>query len=405
MISPEKQLVEILRGTDEVLEEKELLGKLVKSHTEGKPLRIKFGADPSRPDLHLGHTVVLNKLRTFQELGHEIIFIIGDFTARIGDPTGRSKTRPEISLEEVQAYAKTYQTQVFKVLDPKKTQVVYNGEWLERLSPTQFIQLMASRTLQQLLAREDFSTRFTGQQPIFMHEFLYPMLQAYDSVHLRADVELGGTDQRFNLLLGRELQRQKGQRPQTVILMPLLEGLDGVQKMSKSYDNYIGVTEPAKDMFGKVMSISDALMLRYYELLSEKSTEQLAQLKAQLLAGTVHPMEAKKQLAEEITTRFWGSEAGQGERTYFEATFSKKQTPDEMEAHTVILDEQGRLDLLDFVVARGFAPSKGEARRALKQNGIKLDDVAITTEKVELKSGSSYVLRYGKLKWSRIICR
>ncbi len=403
MISPEKQLVEILRGTDEVLEEKELLAKLVKSYTEGKPLRIKFGADPSRPDLHLGHTVVINKLRTFQELGHEILFIIGDFTARIGDPTGRSKTRPEISLEEVQAYAKTYQTQIFKVLDPAKTQVVYNGDWLDRLTPTEFIQLMASRTLQQLLAREDFSSRFSQQQPIFMHEFAYPLLQAYDSVHLRADVELGGTDQKFNLLLGRELQRQHGQRPQTVLMMPLLEGLDGIQKMSKSYDNYIGVTEPAKDMFGKVMSISDTLMVRYYELLSATSTENLAQLKANLLSGAQHPMEAKKQLAQEITARFWGTEAAQAERAYFDATFSKKQTPDEMDTHTVCLDAERRLDILDFVVARGFAPSKGEARRALKQNGIKIDDLPLTAEKVPLQSGQTYILRYGKLKWSRII--
>ena len=403
MISPEKQLVELLRGTEEVLEEKELLGKLVKSHTDGKPLRIKFGADPSRPDLHVGHTVVINKLRTFQELGHEVLFIIGDFTARIGDPTGRSKTRPEISLEEVQAYAKTYQTQIFKILDPNKTQVVYNGDWLGQLTPTQFIQLMASRTLQQLLAREDFSTRYAQQLPIFMHEFMYPLLQAYDSVHLKADVELGGTDQKFNLLLGRELQRQNGQRPQTVMLMPLLEGLDGIQKMSKSYDNYIGINEPAKDIFGKIMSISDILMLRYYELLSAHTMEHLNQLKAELLSGKKHPMEAKKQLAQEITARFWGAEAGQAQRQYFDSTFSQKQTPEEIETQTISLNAQGQFDLLEFVVARGFAPSKGEARRTLKQNGIKLDDVPLTEEKIDLQKGGTYVLRYGKLKWSKIV--
>src|SRR5512137_264171 len=307
-----EQMAIIKRGTVEILIEKDLEEKLEKSRQTGIPLKIKAGFDPTAPDLHLGHTVLLHKMRQFQQLGHEICFLIGDFTGMIGDPTGKSETRKPLTREDVLKNAETYKEQVFKILDPEKTRVVFNSQWLAALNASDMIGLASKYTMARMLEREDFSNRFANQLPISIHEFLYPLIQGYDSVALKADVELGGTDQKFNLLVGRELQREWGQVPQTVITMPLLEGLHGVNKMSKSLGNYIGINEPADEIFGKIMSVSDTLMIRYYELLSDLSLPELNKLKVAVKDGTVHPMEAKKQLGREMVTRYHGDNAAAG---------------------------------------------------------------------------------------------
>jgi tyrosyl-tRNA synthetase len=325
-----EQMAIIKRGALEILLEKELQEKLEKSAKSGVPLRIKAGFDPTAPDLHLGHTVLLHKMRQFQQLGHEIYFLIGDFTGMIGDPTGKSETRKPLTREDVLKNAETYKEQVFKILDPAKTRVVFNSEWLARLTASDLIGLAAKCTVARMLEREDFSNRFANQLPISIHEFLYPLIQGYDSVALKADVELGGTDQKFNLLVGRELQREWGQPPQTVITMPLLEGLDGVNKMSKSLGNYIGINEPADEIYGKVMSISDELMCRYYELLSDMSLIELDKLKAGIKNGSFHPMEIKKQLGREMVTRYHGTAAAAQAEENFVKRFRDNQTPDEM---------------------------------------------------------------------------
>lgn len=402
-VPPSEQLAEIKMGCDLLVSEEELLKKLEDSYNLQKPLIVKFGADPSRPDIHLGHTVVINKLRLLQKFGHTIRFIIGDFTARIGDPTGRSKTRPQLSLEEVNQNAETYKDQIFKILDPLRTDIVYNGDWLEKLTPMDFIHLMATRTVQQQLAREDFQKRYEEQAPIFLHEFIYPILQAYDSVVLKADIELGGTDQTFNLLLGRELQKQRGQRPQSLIIMPLLEGLDGVQKMSKSYDNYISLTDSPKDMFGKTMSISDTHMLRFYELLSEKRAQEITAMKKAMEDGSAHPMELKKALAEEIVARYWGINVGKKAREEFEALFSKREIPQDLVEFKVSASEEGHLNIVDTAIKVGFASSKSEARRILQQNGMKINGDQISNERIEIKKGESYIFKYGKLKMIKLV--
>lgn len=399
--TPQEQLKELKRGTAEILPEDELLKKLEYSYEHRKPLIAKLGADPSRPDIHLGHTVVIQKLRMLQDFGHEVNFLIGDFTAQIGDPTGRNKTRQQLSAEEVKKNAETYQEQIFKILDPKKTKIVFNSTWLNPVKLHQFIQTLMTTTLVQVLSREDFTNRFKAEEPIFLHEFIYPLLQGYDSVAMKADIELGGTDQKFNLLMGRHLQKSYGMAQQALIILPILEGLDGVNKMSKSLDNYIGLNEPAKDMFGKVMSISDQLMLRYYELLSQKSTGELTQMKADLASGSLHPMLAKKNLAVEIVDRFHGAGHGEQARSQFEELFSKRSNAADMPLVTVTLDAERRLNLPNFIVEQGFVKSKSDARRLLKQNAVKIDQVAVTDEWFQVQPGVEYTLKSGKLHWVR----
>jgi tyrosyl-tRNA synthetase len=401
-VSAEDQLKELKRGCEDILLEDELLKKLLNSIKNNKPLVVKLGADPSRPDIHLGHSVVLNKLKLLQEFGHQIVFIIGDFTAMIGDPTGRNKARPPLTKEEVAINSKTYQEQVFKILDPKKTKVVLNSQWLGKLEPMDFVKLLATQTVQQMIARDDFSKRYQENKPIFVHELLYPVLQAYDSVYLKADIEFGGSDQRFNLLLGRELQKSWGQAPQSLVIMPLLEGLDGVQKMSKSLDNYIGLTDAPQDMFGKVMSISDKHMLRFYDLLSNKNLSQIDEIKKDLQEQKLHPMKAKKSLAKEITATYWGEKNAEQALDDFTKRFSQKKLPDDIKDHVVKLDDTGSLSIVEISCALGFSKSKSEARRVLKQNGMKLDDKTILEEKLTLTLGT-YIFRQGKLKIVRII--
>ena len=330
-MNPEKQLEIIKRGTAGIISEAELFKKLTVSAAKGRPLRVKAGFDPTAPDLHLGHTVLIQKLRHFQELGHHVLLLIGDFTGMIGDPSGKSETRKPLTKEEVASNARTYTTQVFKILDEKKTEVVFNSEWMERLTSADMISLMSKYTVARMLERDDFSNRYKEGRPIAIHEFLYPLIQGYDSVVLKSDVELGGSDQLFNLLVGRDLQREMGQEPQSVITMPLLEGTDGAVKMSKSFGNYIGITEPPGEIFGKVMSISDTLMLRYYELLSSATAERLDEIKA----GGGHPKEAKEALAFEMVERFWSTQDAEKAQEGFHALFARKETPDEIEEAAV----------------------------------------------------------------------
>jgi tyrosyl-tRNA synthetase len=356
----EEQMLEIRRGTDEILLEDDLRRKL----GEGRPLRIKAGFDPTAPDLHVGHTVLINKMRQFQDLGHEVIFLIGDFTGMIGDPTGKSATRPPLTREEIIENAATYEQQIFKILDPEKTLVMFNSSWMGEMSAADLIALAAKHTVARMLERDDFNKRYKGGQPIAVHEFLYPLVQGYDSVAMRADVELGGTDQKFNLLVGRQLQQAYGQTPQVVITMPLLEGLDGVQKMSKSLGNYIGITEPATEIFGKVMSVSDNLMWRYYDLLSLQSSASIDRLKEAVAAGR-NPRDVKLDLAEEIVARFHGAAAGPDARQQFLARFQKGAMPDDMP--DVKIDGGGSpVRLTRILKEAGLTPSTSEAMRMIR---------------------------------------
>ncbi|MBI2603445.1 MAG: tyrosine--tRNA ligase [Deltaproteobacteria bacterium] len=404
-VSPEEQFQEIKVGVSEIIDEGELLGKLKRSFKTQTPLRVKLGADPSSPDIHIGHTVVLSKLKMLQDFGHHVIFIIGDFTARIGDPTGKSKTRPELSTGEVLANAETYQSQIFRILDQEKTEVVYNSNWLDKINPMDFIRLLATRTVQQLIVRDDFAKRFKENSPIYLHEFVYPILQGYDSLHLKADIEMGGTDQRFNLLLGREMQRQAGQEAQCLILMPLLEGLDGVMKMSKSLNNYIGISEEPREIFGKTMSITDETMLRFYDLLSRKGRDAILSIRKRLSDGTLHPMDAKKDLAQELVEHYWGKDAATEARKRFEETFSDKKIPTDLPEHVVKTDGEGRVNLVDISLAMGFAQTRSEVRRILSQNGIRIDGQPVNSEWQTLSPGKSYVMKQGKLKMCKLIVR
>ena len=400
-MSVAEQLEILKRGAVEVLLEKELQEKLEKSEKTGVPLRVKAGFDPTAPDLHLGHTVLLHKLRQFQQLGHEVFFLIGDFTGMIGDPTGKSETRKALTREDVLRNAETYKEQVFKVLDPEKTRVVFNSEWLSPLQASDLIALAAKYTVARMLEREDFSNRFSNQMPISIHEFLYPLIQGYDSVALKADIELGGTDQKFNLLVGRELQREWGQTPQTVITMPLLEGLDGVNKMSKSLGNYIGINDPPDEIFGKLMSVSDELMIRYYELISDTSLADLAKLKEGMKSGSVHPMDAKKALGRELVARYHGMAAAETAEETFVRRFRDKQIPDELD--DVVLSAGGGTMLLCKVLSEaGLVKSNSEGRRSILQGGVKVDSVKISDENYELASGATYVIQVGKRRFSRV---
>lgn len=406
MPTPEEQLKELKRGAIEIVPEEELLKKLQNSYEKNKPLVVKFGADPSRPDIHLGHTVVINKLKLLQDFGHEVHFLIGDFTAQIGDPTGRSKTRSQLTAAEVKKNAETYEEQIYKILDPNKTKVVFNSAWLNPIQLAKFMEILMTTTVGQLLARDDFSERFAKQEPIYVHEFLYPILQGYDSVAMKADLELGGTDQKFNLLMGRWLQKCYGLPQQAVLIMPLLEGLDGVHKMSKSMDNTIGLTESSKDMFGKVMSVSDTLMLRYYDLLSVLNSDQVDQVKKDLQSGALHPMIAKKQLAVEIVDRYHGPGSGALERQRFEDLFSggkSKVAATDLQLVKTTLDDQGRIHLMSVLIENGFVKSKSDARRLLSQKAVKLDGNVVTEEWVPAQAGVEYVLRAGKLNTVRLV--
>jgi tyrosyl-tRNA synthetase len=391
----------IKRGAVEILLEKELREKLEKAQKSGIPLKIKAGFDPTAPDLHLGHTVLIQKLRQFQNLGHEIYFLIGDFTGMIGDPTGKSETRKALTREDVLKNAETYKEQVFKILDPDKTKVVFNSEWLSKMMASDLIALASNYTVARMLEREDFSNRFANQLPVSIHEFLYPLIQGYDSVALKADVELGGTDQKFNLLVGRELQRVWGLDPQIVLTMPLLEGLDGVNKMSKSLGNYVGINEPADEIFGKIMSISDELMLRYYELLSDLSISELEKLKKGIKDGSAHPMEVKKQLGREIVARYHGSVAATNAEENFVKRFRDNQIPEEMEVVALIAGD-GKALLCKVLAETGLVKSNSEGRRAIQQGGVKVNNIKVSDENLEIACGSEYVLQVGKRRFVKV---
>jgi tyrosyl-tRNA synthetase len=389
-------LAELLRGTHEVLLEAELIKKLA----ENRPLRIKAGFDPTAPDLHLGHTVLINKLKQFQDAGHEILFLIGDFTGMIGDPTGKNATRKPLSREDVEANAKTYQDQIFKILDPEKTTVMFNSTWMNEMSSAELIQLAAKNTVARMLERDDFHKRFTGNQPIAIHEFLYPLIQGYDSVAMKADVELGGTDQKFNLLMGRQLQEAFGQKPQVVMMMPILEGLDGVQKMSKSLNNYIGIADVPDEMFGKIMSISDELMWRYFELLSFRPMSEIAAWNAECENGA-NPRDYKVKLAQEIITRFHDEAAAVKALENFEARFQRGAIPDEMDEVELKIDGE-LLGIANLLKEANLTASTSEAIRMINQGAVKIDSAKVENPKLEIAAGSTHVYQVGKRKFARV---
>ena len=392
MASIEAALAEIKRGVEELIPEDELIAKL----KEGRPLRIKLGADPTAPDIHLGHTVIFNKLRAFQELGHEVTFLIGDFTAMVGDPSGKNSTRPPLSREDVLKNAETYKEQVFKILDPAKTQIRFNSEWLSELGAEGMIRLASNQTVARMLERDDFKKRYAGGQPIAIHEFMYPLLQGHDSVALESDVELGGTDQKFNLLMGRELQKAAGQKPQTVLMMPLLVGLDGVKKMSKSAHNYIGISEAPSEMFGKIMSISDDLMWSYYELLSFRPLEDVAELKAGVDAGK-NPRDVKVLLAKEIIARFHSEADAEAAEQEFVNRFAKNQVPDDMPE----FEFEAGLPIANVLKEAGLVNSTSDAMRMIKQGAAKLEGEKIEDSKFVPEAGTA-VYQVGKRKFARI---
>jgi len=390
MLPPDEQLAELKRGVAEILLEEELLKKL----RRGQPLRIKAGFDPTAPDLHLGHTVLINKMRRFQEFGHEVIFLIGDFTGLIGDPSGRNATRPALTPEDVQANAATYQEQIFKILDPAKTRVEFNSRWMNAMSSVGLIQLAAKHTVARMLERDDFSKRYKGGQPIAIHEFLYPLVQGYDSVALKADVEMGGTDQKFNLLVGRQLQEAYEQEPQVVLTMPLLEGLDGVNKMSKSLGNYIGVTEAPADMFGKLMSISDDLMWRYFDLLSFRANAELATLRREVSEGR-NPMTVKIELAREITARFHGAAAAEKAHRDFSTRSQKGEVPEDIPERTIEIDADS-FGLMVLLKQCALISSSSAGYRLLDQSAIRVNGEKASDPKASLRVGETYLLQVGK---------
>ncbi len=393
----ESNLQVALRGCDELLVQSEFVQKLARSHATGVPLRVKLGLDPTAPDIHLGHTVVLNKMRQLQDLGHTVIFLIGDFTSMIGDPSGRNNTRPPLTREQIEDNAKTYYAQASMVLDPARTEIRYNSEWCDPLGARGMIQLASRYTVARMMERDDFTKRFKGGIPISVHEFLYPLMQGYDSVALKSDLELGGTDQKFNLLVGRELQKEYGQEPQCILTMPLLEGTDGVEKMSKSKNNYIGIGEAPESMFGKLMSISDTLMWRYFELLSFQSLEAIAALRTEIDAGR-NPRDAKVMLAQEIVTRFHSRQAAQAALAAFEARFRDGAIPENIPEINVLGAPVGILKLLREA---GLVASGAEAQRNVEQGGVRVDGDKIEDKALQLSAGT-YVLQVGKRKFARV---
>jgi tyrosyl-tRNA synthetase len=393
MTSVAESLALIKRGAEEILVEKELEERLA----SGKPMRIKAGFDPTAPDLHLGHTVLINKLRQFQDLGHEVMFLIGDFTGMIGDPTGKSATRPPLTRDDVIENAKTYEQQIFKILDPEKTLVMFNSSWMNEMDVSDLIQLAAKHTVARMLERDDFNKRYSGGQPIAIHEFLYPLIQGYDSVAMKADVELGGTDQKFNLLVGRQLQEVYGQKPQVVLTMPILEGLDGVQKMSKSLNNYIGISDAPDEMFGKLMSISDELMWRYFELLSFRPLEEIDQFKKDIESG-MNPRDIKFLLAEEIIERFHDRAAAEQARENFIARFQKGAMPDEMPEFSLPAD----MPVANLLKEAELVKSTSEAMRMIKQGAVKMDGEKVSDNKLVFAAGNTHVFQVGKRRFARV---
>jgi tyrosyl-tRNA synthetase len=416
MLKPEEQFEIIRRGAVEIIAGEELLQKIKKSYEEKNPLKIKAGFDPTAPDIHMGHTVLLEKMRQFQELGHEVTFLIGDFTGMIGDPSGKSEMRKPLTKEDVLENAKTYREQIFKILDRHATKIVFNSEWMTALSAEDLVRLAGKYTVARMLEREDFKVRWSNQNPISIHEFLYPLIQGYDSVVLRADVELGGTDQKFNLIVGRELQREYGQEPQSLVLMPLLEGLDGIKKMSKSLGNYIGIAEPPKEIFGKIMRIDDKLMLRYYELLSHISVEELNALKDGLQTGKVHPKKAKEDLALEIVERYWSKDEAIRAKEEFERVFKDKGMPDEIPVKNIVATDEAKTTdkvgleevtpkvtwLPQVMKDIGLAKSTSEAIRLIKQGGVKLNGSTVTDTDMMLQQGE-YLIQVGKRRFHKVI--
>ena len=396
--TPEEQLKIIKKGVIEIINEEELLEKL----KEGRPLTVKAGFDPTAPDLHLGHTVLLQKLRTFQQLGHKVYFIIGDFTAMIGDPTGKDKTRPPLSKEQVLENAKTYKEQVFKILDPEKTEIVFNSEWFSKMNTEELIKLTAKYTVARMLEREDFKKRFKENRPIAIHEFIYPLLQAYDSVVLKADVELGGSDQRFNILIGRDIQKEFGiEKPQVAILLPLLVGLDGERKMSKSYGNYVGIKEPPEEMFGKIMSIPDSLMWDYWALLTDLTEEEIEEMKDGVEKNRLHPRDIKIKLAFYIVERFHSKEDAERAKEHFEKVFSRKQLPDNIPEPKLEVNSDEIL-LPDLILKVGYAPSKSEGRRLIKSGAVKINGEKILDINYKIKLDREFILQVGKRKFAKI---
>lgn len=399
MATIDETLSIIRRGTEEILIEAELIEKL----KSGRPLRVKAGFDPTAPDLHLGHTVLLNKMRQLQDLGHEIQFLIGDFTGMIGDPSGKNETRPPLTREQVEENSLTYQKQVFKVLDKNKTKIMFNSAWMDKLTPVDLIKLAATHTVARMLERDDFHKRFTSEQPIAIHEFLYPLLQGYDSVAMQADIELGGTDQKFNLLMGRELQKHFGQKPQVIITLPLLPGLDGIKKMSKSLGNYIGIDETADQIFGKIMSISDETMWLYFELISFRSLEEIKKLRDDAANG-MNPRDIKFLLGEEIAARFHTVEAARQAREQFVAQFQKGQVPDEISEVNVDVGEKG-MPIAHIIKAAGLSDSTSEAIRLLQQGAVRIDGERIQDRNLLLNAEKTIILQVGKRRFAKVILK
>jgi tyrosyl-tRNA synthetase len=401
-IPVEQQMEIIRRGAVDIIREEELIEKLKRAQKTGKPLRVKAGFDPTAPDIHVGHTVLIRKMKHFQELGHTVIFMIGDFTGMIGDPSGRSATRKQLTLEEVQRNAETYKEQIFKILDPQRTVIDFNSRWMMPLGADGLVRLAGKYTVARILEREDFSNRLKNQLPIAMHELLYPLVQGYDSVALEADVELGGTDQRFNLLVGRELQREYGQEQQIVLTMPLLEGLDGVQKMSKSLANYIGINEAPNEQFGKVMSITDDLMFRYYELLTDLPLKEIQAVREEITSGKRHPMEVKADLGVRIVTGYHGAAAAEGAREEFNRVFRKRQNPEDIEIKKISITESP-IRLTRLLPTLNLASSNAEAQRLIESGAVHINDQRVTDPKAEMSQPGEYLFKVGKRRFLRLI--
>ncbi|KYZ77644.1 tyrosine--tRNA ligase [Anaerosporomusa subterranea] len=401
MESVEHQLECIKRGVAEILPEASLVEKLRRSVATGTPLRVKLGLDPTAPDIHLGHTVVLRKLKQFQDLGHQIIIVIGDFTGRIGDPSGKSETRKQLTEEAIQVNARTYEEQIFRILDREKTEVVFNSSWLAPLNFADVVKLAAKYTVARMLEREDFSKRFKECRPISVHEFFYPLMQGYDSVALKADIEFGGTDQKFNLLMGRHLQEEYGQEPQIAIMMPILEGLDGVNKMSKSLGNYIGINEAPTEIYGKAMSIPDELMARYYELVTDASNDELANIKLELTSGALHPRDAKMRLAHTLVRLYHGEEAANLAQAEFVKVFQQHDMPDNIPE--IVVPDKSKIWLPKLLVQLNLAASNGEAKRSIQQGAVKIDGHKAADPDAEIEPVTGMILQVGKRRFAKII--
>jgi tyrosyl-tRNA synthetase len=403
--SPEAQLEKIKFGVAEFINDGEMLKKLKKSAETGKPLQVKLGADPTRPDIHIGHTVVINKLKTLQDLGHQVVFLIGDFTAMIGDPSGRNATRPLLTREAIEENGRTYAQQIFKILDPEKTQIVYNASWINKMSPAEFVTMTSKYTVARLLERDDFTKRFKSGVPIGMHELIYPLTQGYDSVALKTDLELGGTDQKFNLLVGRDMQAAYGQEPQCVLTMPILEGIDGIHKMSKSLDNYISVIDSPKEMFGKTMRISDELMFRWYTLLTDQSAVQIAQLQKDVNSGAVHPRTAKVNLAKFLIRRFHSAAEAEKAEEEFNRIFVEKGLPDEIPEFQFSVEKE--VPLAPLMVKLQLATSNSEASRLIQGGGVSINSEKVIDHrlKISFEAGKDLIIKAGKKKFAKVVIK